>query len=627
MGKENLFQLISRGEVVLWIGAGLSLYAGLPSGNQLSQFLFDGLSKEEKDNINKNLLLPDLVEEIYRIKGNNRNYIIQRLKERILLKNFPSISTHEIIAKIPHFRDIITTNYDRLFEEAFKSSLNVIYSDQQIPYLDNKKINLFKIHGDLSVPDSVIITKSDYDNFFGNRKGDDVLWTVIKEKIATKNILFIGYNLEDSNIAVIFDGIAKKLGENRKECFFVSPKVPPQKLYHLSGKNIHYIDSTGEQLFSELIQYLKDNIKKDCENKLISTEIYAEFIRNFNLKSDIEINESKNIIKSFSGINNDPETKAKFTIKSDYPDFDKIIDLSKGEYLDELVIDKSAFSNWDFRIEGIKIADIDDIKNLTVIPMPSFDKKVDLVFENGIEINDVHIKIFRGGNKNKLLVEFYNNEFEILFYLKEDSSLNFKFDYKNSLEINSVSKQLQFYTAMNSFALGKIFNVYSEGNLIYTSKDRFESSILDGLKGLYEYNIFYYKYFNKLREIEQAFKIKFSNIDINDVSDENYSYLEKIIAKFKKEPIEQAFKGISFKVPLTQNNIELFEDSVDKIVPIKLEGHMGNVIVHNHEFELGNYEIRIIEPLIANVQNILQGANEKLKIESSKEKALFLFKE
>lgn len=85
-----------KGEYRLYgVGAGLSFYAVLPSGNQLSEFLYERLSKEEKENINKNLPPPNLAEEIYRSRGNNRNYIIQKLKERILLKSFPSLSTHE----------------------------------------------------------------------------------------------------------------------------------------------------------------------------------------------------------------------------------------------------------------------------------------------------------------------------------------------------------------------------------------------------------------------------------------------------------------------------------------------------------------------------------------------------
>lgn len=624
MHKENLFQLISKGDVVLWVGAGSSLYAGLPSGNMLSEFLFDGLSIKEKEHINKNLLLPDLAEEIYRIKGNNRNYIIQKLKEKILLNDFSSISTHENIAKIPHFRDIITTNYDQLFEVAYRSKLNLIYSDQQIPYIDNMKVNLYKIHGDLSVPDSVIITKSDYDNYFGNKKEEEVLWTMIKEKIATKSILFIGYNLEDSNVSVIFDSITKKLGANRKECFFVSPNVPPQKLYHLTDKKIHYIDSKGEDLLVELTQYLKDNIKKDYEKKMVSTEIYAEFLRNFNLKSDIEINESTNTIKNFSGVNGIPETIAEFVIDSTYPHIDKVMDAYKGEFIDELIIDKSAFKNLDLRMEGIKIADLNDIATLTVSPIPIFDKDVDISFENGYEINDIRVKVTRGGNRTKVLSEFQKNEFELIITFKENTIL-LHVDYRNSTLINNVSKQLQFYNAMNLLTIGNAINTFSEGKLVFTSMEKFDRRILDGLKGLYDYNLFYLNYFEKLKEIEKEYNIRFSNIDINEVSDKNDRILNRIISKIRKEPVEEIFKGISFNIPLTERNKKLLADNENPT--IKFAANMEKFTLHNQEFQLGEHDIHVVDPRILNYENVLKGIDEEIRIESNKEKILIKFKD
>lgn len=624
MHKENLFQLISKGDVVLWVGAGSSLYAGLPSGNKLSEFLFDGLSIKEKEYINKNLLLPDLAEEIYRIKGNNRNYIIQKLKEKILLNNFLSTSAHENIAKIPHFRDIITTNYDQLFEVAYRSKLNLIYSDHQIPYIDNAKVTLYKIHGDLSVPDSVIITKSDYDNYFGNKKEEEVLWTMIKEKIATKSILFIGYNLEDSNVSVIFDNITKKLGANRKESFFVSPNVPPQKLYHLTDKKIHYINSKGEDLIIELIQYLKDNIKKNYENKMVSTEIYAEFLRNFNLKSDIEINESTNTIKNFSGLNGDTETIAEFVIDSTYPEINKVIDASEGEFIDELIIDKSAFKNLDLRMEGIKIADLSDIATLTISPIPIFDKDVDVSFENGYEINDISVKVTRGGSRTKVLIEFQKNEFELIITIKENNFI-LHVDYRNSTLINNVSRQLQFYNAMNLLATGNTINTFSEGKLVFTSMEKFDKRILDGFKGLYDYNLFYLKYFEKLREIEKEYNIRFSNIDINEVSDKNDIILNRIISKIRKEPIEEFFKGISFNIPLTERNKKLFADIENPT--IKFAANMEKFTLHNQEFQLGEHHIHIVEPRILNYENVLKGIDEEIRIESNKEKILIKFKD
>lgn len=285
--KESLFQSISKGEVVLWAGAGLSLYAGLPSGARLREILYEGLTPLEKEEVRKNSDLSHLTDEICKLKG-NRNYIIKVLTSTFT-KDFSSTETHKIISKIPLFRNIITTNYDRLFENVYGNKLNLIFSDSHTPYIDDKKVNLFKIHGDLSDPDSIIITKSDYNRFFENDTEQNTIWNIIKGIVATKSILFIGYNLEDSNVEVIFNKIKNKTGKNGKECYFVAPNIPPIKSVNLEKANIHPISLTGEKFFKELIEYLKKNIKKDFENKNISSDVYSEFIGNFNLKSEIEV--------------------------------------------------------------------------------------------------------------------------------------------------------------------------------------------------------------------------------------------------------------------------------------------------------------------------------------------------
>ena len=53
MYKESLFEAISKVEVVLWVGAGLSLYAGLPSGAGLREILYEGLTPLEKEEVGK----------------------------------------------------------------------------------------------------------------------------------------------------------------------------------------------------------------------------------------------------------------------------------------------------------------------------------------------------------------------------------------------------------------------------------------------------------------------------------------------------------------------------------------------------------------------------------------------
>src|SRR5690606_33739176 len=109
--KENLFELIRKEEVIIWAGAGVSLYAGYPSGKKLAEILVKNLTSKEKEGIDTNVPLPDLAEEFYRLKGSNKNSLLQILNETFL-KKAESKETHERLAIIPHFKTLITTNYD-----------------------------------------------------------------------------------------------------------------------------------------------------------------------------------------------------------------------------------------------------------------------------------------------------------------------------------------------------------------------------------------------------------------------------------------------------------------------------------------------------------------------------------
>lgn len=250
MYKENLFELIRKEEVIIWAGAGMSLYAGYPSAKRLAEILIENLTSKEKERIDINIPLPELAEEFYRLKGNNKNSLLQILNETFQ-KKAESTDTHDRLAIIPHFSTIITTNYDSLFEDSYGQKAQKIYKTTQIPYINNKKTQIFKIHGDLSEPESIILTKSDYNKFFKDNEDNGTFWSVIRERLATKAVLFLGYNLEDPNVSVIFDRITDSLGENRKECFLVAPKLPQHKANNLIKKGIHYIDSTAEEIISE----------------------------------------------------------------------------------------------------------------------------------------------------------------------------------------------------------------------------------------------------------------------------------------------------------------------------------------------------------------------------------------
>lgn len=615
--KESLFEAISKGEVVLWVGAGLSLYAGLPSGVQLREILYKGLTPLEKEEVGKESDLSHLADEICTLKG-NRNYIIQTLKNTFT-RDFLSTETHKIISQIPHFRNIITTNYDSLFESVYGSGkLNVIFSDNHTPYIDAKKVNLFKIHGDLSNPDSIIITESDYNNFFSKDTEQNTIWSVIKGIIATKSILFIGYSLEDTNVEVVFNKIRDKIGENGKECYFVAPNISTTKSIKLNRAKIHPISLTGEKLFEELIEYLKKNIKKNFENKDISSEVYSEFIGNFGLKSEIEVNSSigKNIVKNLTGIEGkDIKIKMTFSVSSSSEEIHKLDALiNKGDVLEEITIDEESLTAFSFDINDINFRDIDDVKNLKIVPQPFFDKQVDIIFENGKEFNDVGIKIFSLSNtdiKLKVIVQLYGNKLEII-NSPTTSDEETTFSYTLSQEINNISKQIIFLELVEHLIKGQPFSVYVEGQRAFDGV--FGEEVISLSKSIN----FYFNYFKKLKEIERLGNLRFSNINIDDVTPDNFNLLEKIIAKFNS-PIEEK----NPKIPLKPQCFD-YTEYKDNFA-LRFTENLDDIVIHNQTFKMGEVRMQISDAFISNYEEIINDRTISPIVESRSKRAIITF--
>ena len=625
MYKESLFQAISKGEVVLWVGAGLSLYAGLPSGVQLREILYKGLTPLEKEEVGEESDLSHLADEICTLKG-NRNYIIQTLKNTFT-RDFLSTETHKIISQIPHFRNIITTNYDSLFESVYGSGkLNVIFSDNHTPYIDTKKVNLFKIHGDLSNPDSIIITESDYNNFFSKDTEQNTIWSVIKGIIATKSILFIGYSLEDTNVEVVFNKIREKIGENRKECYFVAPNISTTKSIKLNRANIHPIPLTGEKLFEELIEYLKKNIKKNFENKDISSDVYSEFIGNFGLKSEIEVDSSigKNIVKNLTGIEGkDTKIKMTFSVSSSSEEIHKLDALiNKGDVLEEITIDRESLTAFNININGINFRDIDDVKNLKIVPQPFFDKQVDIIFENGKEFNDVEIKIFslsQIDTKLRVITQLYGNELEIVTSPSINDEAEALFTYTISEQIDNISKQILFFELVKCFSEGQYFSVYTVEKRVFDSKRIFKGQSLEGLNPIYEKNNAYLTYFESLKKIERLGNLRFSNIDIDDVTFQNYKLLQIVIAKFENNFIEE----INPKISLNPECFDYTEHKED--FNLRFTNNSEDIVVHNQTFKMGEITIQISDAFISNYEEIINDRTISPIVESRSKRAIITF--
>lgn len=112
------------------------------------------------------------------------------------------------------FAGIITTNYDCVLENIFSDFSVNVGQDNILVSNTNNISEMFKIHGSLSDPNSIVITKDDYDYFDKKLKYLSAkLLTIFVEH----PIIFLGYGLGDLNIIKLFSEIAECLNAEQLE--------------------------------------------------------------------------------------------------------------------------------------------------------------------------------------------------------------------------------------------------------------------------------------------------------------------------------------------------------------------------------------------------------------------------
>lgn len=279
---SQLINKIRKKEVVLWAGAGFSRYTNLPTGGELASKIISELPIEYHDDL-KNKALPEVAEEFVMLNEGTERELFRILKENIDIEP-DRLDVHEKLTDIIQIEKIVTTNYDKLFERAYGSKLSVIVKNSQIP-LATRKVKLFKIHGDIDQEDTMVVTSSNYVDFFTASNSNSAVWKNIESIMSGNSLLFVGYSLDDVNIKVLLETMIKSIGKFRHQSFFVSPGLPPHKQHFLRNKGITYIDMTGEELVNAIHDEVINNLIKDCEAGFLDVRETNELLKKKRAKS------------------------------------------------------------------------------------------------------------------------------------------------------------------------------------------------------------------------------------------------------------------------------------------------------------------------------------------------------
>ena len=426
---EKLLNKIRNNEVVLWVGAGFSKYAGVPMGAELVQKIKSSATQSEKELLSHYNTLPEVAEEFVKMRNNKKTELFSIIKNALQVDiNVSDLYVHNSLKNIPQIQTIITTNFDDLFERAYGNDIEVIIRDESIATafssINSDKVKLFKIHSDFTNPDLIIITKSDYLKFFDS----DIfrpLWTEIKSIIAKKSIFFVGYSFEDPNIQFIFDKIIDKLGQFGNECFLAIPQLPEYKQAYLATKNISYIPMSAEEIIPKLEKDIKDKLIEDCSKGLVQFQKVKKVFEKEGVKLDFQIFGQYPYLSSIGLLNgNSDNVNMNLSIRfesnkkdEEYIDIMKNYMILNGKSFEPITIPGEFIKEIDSKINGYSINSVPQglqiTNSLHLIPHPEEEYVGHLYFQDVDEPENVIFK--RYVSKFLIQTEINHKSFRIIF--------------------------------------------------------------------------------------------------------------------------------------------------------------------------------------------------------------------
>lgn len=136
---------------------------------------------------------------------------------------------------------IITTNYDCFFENTFVDYKTYVGQEELISSSIQGIAEIYKIHGSIENPKSIVLNENDYIYFEQNAA---YLAAKLMTLFMEYPIIFIGYSISDPNIQNILNAIISCLSENNiskfKDNFVFVEYMPNIKEIEISNHTIAY---------------------------------------------------------------------------------------------------------------------------------------------------------------------------------------------------------------------------------------------------------------------------------------------------------------------------------------------------------------------------------------------------
>lgn len=221
---EGLVDAAHRRQVVIFAGAGISTEVATVFPDTVLDIAASKLDMAEPSSF------PETLQAFQERFG--RAELVRMVKKKFdYIDNFPgprhhARRFHRELATMPYLRDIVTTNWDLYFEESCAATPFVTGADIALWEMPGRRV--LKVHGSIGNLATIVATEIDYARNLAEL-GTNVMGGLLRQLLATRTVVFIGYSLRDWNFRRLYSALRADMKDYAPKAYLVSPFAEDEK--------------------------------------------------------------------------------------------------------------------------------------------------------------------------------------------------------------------------------------------------------------------------------------------------------------------------------------------------------------------------------------------------------------
>lgn len=273
---EQLGTLARSGALALFLGAGVSMGAGLPGWESLLTEVAgsDARTRHLVDGPDDG----DLWQRASDLQAALGAAGMSAAVRRVLAQRRFGLS-HALLASLPG-KEVVTTNFDGLFESA--RSVRLLPAMQRLPYVRGGEAYLLKLHGDAELGD-VVFTRESLESYDEQRRP---LAGLLQGLLLTRHLLFVGCSMTDQNVERNVDQVAALLrrhgsGEPVGTILLMAPDAAVEATWRAKGFDVQAVAQADGTEAARALEILLDEVLLEAtfdEGGHLLDETYASMV-------------------------------------------------------------------------------------------------------------------------------------------------------------------------------------------------------------------------------------------------------------------------------------------------------------------------------------------------------------